>query len=233
MNNSQISSAELQKLSDFLDKNADMGIVGLHGMITAIMTSPAYIPMKQWLPDILKDSFKFKSAEAELKINKQLMKFCDLVFHDLQNKSLMPMLSCRDRKKWSKKVDRDALTSWCMGYMSGTSFYQDLWNEATNENNLANPGTALLLIITISVDKETMVENNIMNVPQGVLDQLYTPEKQESTILGLPSVVQNLYGYWKSIQELVEESEELEGESGEPIVSFASNTYHPEFPRVL
>ena len=226
MNNSHIISTELQKLSDFLDDNADMGIVGLHGMITAILTSPVYISIQQWLESILKDSFKFESAEAELKIAKQLMKFCDLVFHELEDKSLMPMLSCRDRKKWSKKVDRDALTSWCMGYMRGTSFYQDLWNEATDENNPVNPGAALLLILSVSVDKETLIQKKIIHTPEGSLEELYTPECQEKTLLMLPKLIQDLYAYWKWVQEMVEESEELAGKSDEPIVSFASNTYH-------
>ncbi len=43
MKNSHISSAELQELSDFLDENAEMGIVGLHGMLTAVASSPVMI----------------------------------------------------------------------------------------------------------------------------------------------------------------------------------------------
>lgn len=166
--------------------------------------------MGQWLPDILKDSFKFESKKFELKIAKQLMKFCDLVFHDLENKSLIPLLSCQYKNKWSQYVDRDALTSWCMGYMRGTYFYQDLWNEATNKNNPANPGAALLLILSISVNKETLIQESIINTPEGALEELYTPEAQEKTLLMIPKVIQDLYIYWKWVQEMVEESEGLE-----------------------
>lgn len=199
----KLTSRELEKLTSSLEKYGNhMSFPEIHGFFTAIGSSPFLITPSLWLDKVLKEPFD--SQEEVTSTHDLLMRFHNQVLRTLKNGKITPLLSCKSCK-WSKDVDPQALSQWCSGYMRGSTYYGDLWEEREEDPESEILSLAVFSLLLFVEDKKQALPKQKL---KSIQKQEHLEDMKQKVLPTFPVIIQGLYDYWQDTAEDLESAEE-------------------------
>ena len=127
-----LSDDEIIEFGRYLDKNindSSMLLTELHGMITAIISSPRLIMPSEWQQDVLGEHV-FESMEEANYVFQTLAKLQNHTISSLDNESEFDFIFYDNGKLYDiSNVDEQILKCWCNGYIEGTYYDEKSWQS--------------------------------------------------------------------------------------------------------
>jgi len=133
----RFSEADLDRLESWLLEPArgEDALMpdGMQGMLCAVATAPAPIPMSRWLPAALGEEPAFASGDERRAIEGLLESFLEDVTMQLNAGEHLDLVLYGD----DASEDQEAsLASWCEGYLIGVEAADPPWHEQASEEEL-------------------------------------------------------------------------------------------------
>ncbi len=181
-----LDAKEIERLNAFLVDGArpdgTMWIDQVHGLHTAVVTGPRFIPPSEWLQVILPDDPRFPSDVDANEILDLLMRFYNGIIQELEHEAeFVPAVFEGD------PGEPPGEREWCAAYLHGVAMHGELWIDDPNEQMRA----LLTPIIALGVEAST---------PEIKAD-LADPKRLEEFRRIIPACAQGLYRYWLQRRE--------------------------------
>ncbi|WP_051279220.1 UPF0149 family protein [Chitinilyticum aquatile] len=134
-----LSDAELDTLADFLESDAapeeSMDISMLHGFLTALLLYPKSPDADVWLPQVWGDAGErptYASAAQQQEIEDLILRLYNQLADELAgDEAFEPMLYLDEER------ELDISRPWCYGFTLGVGLAGDAWQDALDDEELA------------------------------------------------------------------------------------------------
>lgn len=190
-----LNKIELNKLTAFLEKGKYLSLMGLHGFLTAVISSPNFIRPSEWLEAIGFNDVTFASKQEAEIVMSNLLLFYNEIANNLAERKFSPLLSLNGiRSLKTAEEIFSAAKQWAHGYMEAVGWNSENW-ELEDSNDLSdepNEMATLLFMIMSLVMSDRILKEELKN------SKNKNPiEFRLESIKLLPSVVIGIYEYWR------------------------------------
>lgn len=197
-NNQQRKSLWLNELDSFLRSQGAFPVVKLHGLLTAISSSPDMILPSQWMPLSKIQEIDFESTNQATEIMGDIMSLYNNINISLRKKTYKPILSLpaasnKDNLSyeeiWEAMLENAKL--WAKGYWVGV---EATWPFEGNMKFNPDIHSPLGIIYYLTLSKQEFIE-------ECKLLKMTTEDSYQLIIDLLPSAAIEMYDFWLNSHE--------------------------------